>query len=51
MQDEAGHRQLLYRAAETLGVTREEMLEELLTGKAKYSNVFNYPAVTGPTWA
>lgn len=48
VQDEAGHGQLLYRAAETLGKTREEMLEELLTGRAKYANVFNYPT---PTWA
>jgi ring-1,2-phenylacetyl-CoA epoxidase subunit PaaA len=48
VQDEAGHGQLLYRAAETLGKTREEMLEELLDGRAKYSNVFNYPT---PTWA
>lgn len=48
VQDEAGHGQLLYRAAETLGKSREEMLDELLSGKAKYSNVFNYPT---PTWA
>ncbi|MEO8167138.1 MAG: 1,2-phenylacetyl-CoA epoxidase subunit PaaA [bacterium] len=48
VQDEAGHGQLLYRAAETLGKPREEMLEEMLAGKAKYANVFNYPT---PTWA
>lgn len=48
VQDEAGHGQLLYRAAETLGKPREEMLNELLSGKAKYSNVFNYPT---PSWA
>jgi ring-1,2-phenylacetyl-CoA epoxidase subunit PaaA len=48
VQDEAGHGQLLYRAAETLGKTREEMLDELHAGKAKYANVFNYPT---PTWA
>lgn len=48
VQDEAGHGQLLYRAAETLGKSREEMIAELLAGKAKYSNVFNYPT---PTWA
>lgn len=48
VQDEAGHGQLLYRAAETLGKSREEMLDELLAGKAKYANVFNYPT---PTWA
>jgi ring-1,2-phenylacetyl-CoA epoxidase subunit PaaA len=48
VQDEAGHGQLLYRAAETLGRSREEMMNDLLTGKAKYANVFNYPT---PTWA
>ena len=48
VQDEAGHGQLLYRAAETLGKSREDMMEELLSGKAKYANVFNYPT---PTWA
>jgi len=48
VQDEAGHGQYLYHAAETLGATREEMLEALLAGKAKYSNVFNYPTLT---WA
>lgn len=45
VQDEAGHGQYLYHAAETLGATREEMLEALLSGKAKYSNVFNYPTL------
>src|SRR5512135_2578857 len=39
VQDEAGHGQLLYRAAETLGITREEMIDALLTGKAKYANI------------
>jgi ring-1,2-phenylacetyl-CoA epoxidase subunit PaaA len=48
VQDEAGHGQLLYRAAETLGKSRESMIEELLAGKAKYANVFNCPT---PTWA
>ncbi|RIH87273.1 1,2-phenylacetyl-CoA epoxidase subunit PaaA [Calidithermus roseus] len=48
VQDEAGHGQYLYHAAETLGVTREEMLEALLSGKAKYSSIFNYPTLT---WA
>jgi ring-1,2-phenylacetyl-CoA epoxidase subunit PaaA len=48
VQDEAGHGQYLYHAAETLGATREEMLEALLEGSAKYSNVFNYPTLT---WA
>jgi len=48
VQDEIGHGQLLYSAAETLGKTREEMLTDLLSGKSKYSNVFNYPA---NTWA
>lgn len=48
VQDEAGHGQYLYHAAETLGVSRQEMLAALLTGEAKYSNVFNYPTLT---WA
>lgn len=48
VQDEIGHGQLLYSAAETLGKPREQMLNDLLSGKAKYSNVFNYPA---ETWA
>ena len=48
VQDEIGHAQLLYSAAETLGKSREAMINDLLSGKSKYSNVFNYPAVT---WA
>jgi ring-1,2-phenylacetyl-CoA epoxidase subunit PaaA len=48
VQDEVGHAQLLYNAAETLGKSREQMITDLLTGKSKYSNVFNYPA---KTWA
>jgi ring-1,2-phenylacetyl-CoA epoxidase subunit PaaA len=48
VQDEAGHGEYLYHAAETLGATREEMLEALLSGQAKYSNIFNYPSLT---WA
>lgn len=48
VQDEIGHGQLLYSAAETLGKTREQMLTDLINGKSKYSNVFNYPAFT---WA
>ncbi len=48
VQDEAGHGQYLYHAAETLGISREEMLEALLQGKAKYSSIFNYPATS---WA
>ena len=48
VQDEAGHGQYLYHAAETLGATREEMLDALLEGKAKYSSIFNYPSLT---WA
>src|SRR5919106_5028868 len=43
VQDEAGHGLYLYSAAETLGVSREHMTEELLAGKAKYSSIFNYP--------
>src|SRR3970282_399978 len=45
VQDEAGHGQYLYHAAETLGVSREEMLEALHSGRAKYSNIFNYPTL------
>lgn len=48
VQDEVGHAQLLYGAAETLGKSREAMINDLLSGKSKYSNVFNYPALT---WA
>ncbi len=48
VQDEIGHGQMLYSAAETLGKPREEMINDLLSGKSKYSNVFNYPA---ETWA
>ena len=48
VQDEVGHAQLLYSAAETLGKTREQMIEDLINGKSKYSNIFNYPAYT---WA
>jgi ring-1,2-phenylacetyl-CoA epoxidase subunit PaaA len=45
VQDEGGHGQYLYHAAETLGATREEMIEALLSGKAKYASVFNYPTL------
>jgi ring-1,2-phenylacetyl-CoA epoxidase subunit PaaA len=45
VQDEGGHGQYLYHAAETLGATREEMIDALLAGKAKYSSVFNYPSL------
>ncbi len=48
VQDEAGHAQLLYSACETLGKSREDMINDLINGKSKYSNVFNYPA---ETWA
>ena len=48
VQDEAGHGLYLYCAAETLGITRDEMTEQLLAGKAKYSSIFNYPTLT---WA
>jgi ring-1,2-phenylacetyl-CoA epoxidase subunit PaaA len=48
VQDEAGHGLYLYSAAETLGVSRDEMVEDLLSGKAKYSSIFNYPTLT---WA
>lgn len=48
VQDEGGHGLYLYSAAETLGVSREELTEQLLSGKAKYSSIFNYPTLT---WA
>lgn len=48
VQDEAGHGLYLYSAAETLGISRDEMLEQLHSGKAKYSSIFNYPTIT---WA
>ena len=48
MQDEGGHGAYLYSAAETLGVSRDQLIEQLLAGKAKYSSIFNYPT---PTWA
>jgi ring-1,2-phenylacetyl-CoA epoxidase subunit PaaA len=48
VQDEAGHGLYLYSAAETLGISRDTMFEQLNTGKAKYSSIFNYPTVT---WA
>jgi len=48
IQDEAGHGLYLYGAAETLGVSRDEMVADLLSGKAKYSSIFNYPTLT---WA
>ncbi len=48
VQDEGGHGLYLYSAAETLGVTREQMTEELLDGSAKYSSIFNYPTLS---WA
>ncbi len=48
IQDEAGHGLYLYAAAETLGVRREEFYEQLLSGKAKYSSIFNYPTLS---WA
>jgi len=48
VQDEAGHGLYLYSACETLGVSRAELLDQLHTGKAKYSSIFNYPTLT---WA
>ena len=48
IQDEAGHGLYLYSAAETLGRSRDDMVEDLLSGKAKYSTIFNYPT---PSWA
>jgi ring-1,2-phenylacetyl-CoA epoxidase subunit PaaA len=48
IQDEGGHGLYLYSAAETLGISRAEMIDQLHEGKAKYSSIFNYPALT---WA
>jgi ring-1,2-phenylacetyl-CoA epoxidase subunit PaaA len=48
VQDEAGHGLYLYSAAETLGVDRDTLIDELNTGKAKYSSIFNYPTLS---WA
>ena len=48
VQDEAGHGLYLYSAAETLGTSREELVDQLLSGKAKYSSIFNYPTIS---WA
>ena len=48
VQDEAGHGLYLYSAAETLGISREEMIDALHEGKAKYASIFNYPSLT---WA
>ena len=48
VQDEAGHGLYLYSACETLGVSREQTIDDLLSGKAKYSSIFNYPTLT---WA
>ena len=48
VQDEAGHGLYLYSAAETLGVSRDQLVEDLHSGKARYSSIFNYPTLT---WA
>ena len=48
VQDEAGHGLYLYGSGETLGTSRDQMIDDLLSGKAKYSSIFNYPALT---WA
>jgi ring-1,2-phenylacetyl-CoA epoxidase subunit PaaA len=48
VQDECGHGLYLYAAAETLGTSREELVDQMLDGKAKYSSIFNYPTLT---WA
>ena len=48
VQDEAGHGLYLYGAGETLGTSRDEMIADFLSGKAKYSSIFNYPTLT---WA
>jgi ring-1,2-phenylacetyl-CoA epoxidase subunit PaaA len=48
VQDEAGHGLYLYSAVETMGTSREQTIDDLLSGKAKYSSIFNYPTLT---WA
>lgn len=48
VQDEAGHGLYLYSATETLGISRDEMINQLLTSQAKYSSIFNYPTLS---WA
>src|ERR1700719_313567 len=48
VQDECGHGLYLYAAAETLGSSREQLVDQMLSGKAKYSSIFNYPTLT---WA
>ena len=48
VQDEAGHGLYLYCAAETLGISRDQLTKDLLSGKMKYSSIFNYPTLT---WA
>ena len=48
VQDECGHGLYLYAAAETLGTSREELVDQMLSGRAKYSSIFNYPTLT---WA
>lgn len=48
VQDEAGHGLYLYAAAQTLGIARDTMTEQLIEGRARYSSIFNYPT---PTWA
>jgi ring-1,2-phenylacetyl-CoA epoxidase subunit PaaA len=48
IQDEGGHGLYLYSAAETLGISRDELIQQLHDGKAKYSSIFNYPSLT---WA
>jgi ring-1,2-phenylacetyl-CoA epoxidase subunit PaaA len=48
VQDEAGHGLYIYSGTETLGISRDEVLSDFLTGKAKYSSIFNYPTLT---WA
>jgi ring-1,2-phenylacetyl-CoA epoxidase subunit PaaA len=46
VQDEAGHGLYIYCGTETLGIDREELIDQLLTGKAKYSSIFNYPTLS-----
>ena len=51
VQDEAGHGLYLYSAAETLGVSRDDLIDDLHSGRAKYSSIFTTPRSAGPTSA
>lgn len=50
VQDEAEHGLYIYSGTETLGISRDEVMADFLTGKAKYSSIFNYPNYMGRHW-